>query len=146
MAEPSAEPSHYVEGTPHMSKPTVYISDAWGNEGDTHWGNTLYFKVWAQDNYNGVQVKYHTEKHTANEGDSDYEPKGGDLYLAPGKEEWIGVQVYGDTKYEDHEYFKMWLAPTEYYHKGTDHTWGTIWNDDQHAPPATIVPTDVVMA
>jgi hypothetical protein len=124
-------------------KPTVYIESASGYEGDAH-GGTLYFKVSAHDNYNGVQVKYHTEKYTANHNDSDYAPTGGDLYLAPGKEEWIGVQVYGDTKYEQHEDFKMWLDPTDYYEKGTDHAWGTIWNDDYQTPQPTFEATALV--
>ncbi|WP_434222460.1 Calx-beta domain-containing protein [Limnospira platensis CENA597] len=78
-----------------------------------------------------VKVSYTTADGTATVADRDYEPTSGDLVFRRGQtERVIRVPVFGDTKVEPDETFKVILSEPENADLGRDEATGTILNDD----------------
>lgn len=129
----------YDDDKPYYHQPKVSVGDAKAKEGDFPTdGGVLRFKVTVDGpNYDGLAVRWHTEKGDGpfganNYGDKDYKPVVDTLYIGPGKNHgYIEVKANGDTKKEFDEYFKVVLDDTHYYKVGDGHGLGIILNDDK---------------
>ncbi|BAI90111.1 Calx-beta domain-containing protein [Arthrospira platensis NCB002] len=91
-----------------------------------------------------VRVNYTTADGTATVADEDYEETSGQLIFPRGQtERVIRVPVFGDTKVEPDEIFKVILSEPENAELSRDEAIGTILNDDMIVPEMSIADTEI---
>ncbi|XUE24701.1 Calx-beta domain-containing protein [Limnospira platensis CENA597] len=91
-----------------------------------------------------ITVNFTTADGTATVADEDYEETSGRLIFPRGQtERVIRVPVFGDTKVEPDETFKVILSEPENAELSRDEAIGTILNDDMIVPEMSIADTEI---
>jgi chitinase len=115
-------------------EPRISISNYVGvDEGDTGTADAVFVVSLLQPYDQPVSVEY-----TTTEGGDDFQTQSGTLTIAPGQTAAnITVAVYGDTIYEDTEYFAVDLSnPSANAVISSGHGLGIIIDDDVYEPPS----------
>jgi hypothetical protein len=125
--------------------PTVSVEDASTAEGNANSHPMKFLVSLSSPTSATVTVNFATQSLSAKFSDHDYQPVTGTLAFSPGQtSKTIPVTVFGDTKVEPDETFKLNLSgATNGVLGSSSSALGTILNEDHDVTPPTVALTNV---